>query len=120
MENLDIIVLTSIVATLFLVFIIAIYREFKSIGSKPYVYEKETGPRAQLVSFMGNLFNDTSIKKEDKKTIFKAINRTIADMESDGMYFPEQVKEELKKQRDELNCEYSGLPSVLFYNDLNN
>ena len=40
-------------------------------------------------------------------------------MESDGMYFPEEIKDELEKQREELYCEYSGLPSVRAY-DRNN
>jgi hypothetical protein len=44
-----------------------------------------------------------------------AFTRTISDMESDGVYFPENIKEELKKQREELLCEYSGLPSVKAY-----
>jgi hypothetical protein len=43
------------------------------------------------------------------------MHRTMADMESDGIYFPEEVKEEMKRQREELYCEYSGLPSVLAY-----
>jgi hypothetical protein len=40
-------------------------------------------------------------------------------MENDGVYFSEAIKDELKKQREELNCEYSGLPSVKSY-DVNN
>ena len=45
------------------------------------------------------------------------INETIilADMESNGIYFSEDVKEELEKQREELYCEYSGLLSVKAY-----
>lgn len=39
----------------------------------------------------------------------------LADMESNGIYFSEEIKEELKKQREELLCEYSGLPSVKSY-----
>jgi hypothetical protein len=39
----------------------------------------------------------------------------LADMESDGMYFPEYVKEELNKIREEMYCEYSGLPSPKAY-----
>ena len=38
-------------------------------------------------------------------------------MESDGMYFSEEVREKLEKEREELFCEYSGLPSVKAYND---
>ena len=57
----------------------------------------------------------TKISKKDKEIIYKAVNRTIADMESDGIYFPEEVKEQLKEYREEMHCEYSGLPSVKSY-----
>jgi hypothetical protein len=36
-------------------------------------------------------------------------------MESDGIYFPDDIKEQLKQQKEELHCEYSGLPSVRAY-----
>ena len=39
----------------------------------------------------------------------------LADMESNGMYFSEDVKDELEKQREEFYCEYSGLLSVKAY-----
>ena len=39
----------------------------------------------------------------------------LTDMESNGMYFSEDVKAELEKQREELYCEYSGLLSVKAY-----
>jgi hypothetical protein len=113
----EIILLSSIVVTLFVVFGIATYREVSKISKEGYLptNTKETGGRASLVNFMGNLFDEGSIKKEEKKIIFKALNRTISDMESDGVYFSDEVKDELKRQREELNCEYSGLPSVKFY-----
>lgn len=115
MENLDIFILTSIVATLFVVFFIAVYREFSSMANTPYKHTKESGPRADMVNFLGKLFEDDSTTKKDKKIIYKAMNRTIADMESDGIYFSDEAKEELKKYREELHCEYSGLPSVKAY-----
>lgn len=115
MENIDIIILTSIVATLFIVFFIAIYREVSSIDSTKPDYSKETGPRAQMIQLIGNMFNDSTTTKKEKKAMLKAVNRTIADMESDGTYFPQEVREELKKMKEELNCEYSGLPSVKAY-----
>ena len=115
MENLDIFILTSIVATLFIVFIITIWRELNAVSKRPEDYSKETGPRADMVNFIGGIFDDKTIPKKEKRMIVKAINRTISDMESDGLYFPEEVKEELKRQREELNCEYSGLPSVKAY-----
>jgi hypothetical protein len=115
----EIILLSSIVVTLFVVFGIATYREFSTMSEKEYVHTKETGGRASLVHFMGRLFdNETSSKKmtiKQKELVYKAMHRTIADMESEGIYFPDEVKEELKKQREELNCEYSGLPSVKSY-----
>jgi hypothetical protein len=119
MENLDLIILSSIVVTLFVVFGIAMYREFSKMSEETYVYTKETGGRASLVNFVGRLFDDENASKKmtfkQKDLMYKAMHRTIADMESEGIYFPEEVKEELKKQRDELHCEYSGLPSVQSY-----
>ncbi len=121
MENLDLIILSSIVVTLFVVFGIAMYREFRIMDEKEYVHTKETGPRANLVNFVGRLFdNDVSSKKmtfKQRDLVYKAMHRTIADMESEGIYFPEDVKQEMKKQREELYCEYSGLPSVSAYED---
>lgn len=119
MENLDLIILSSVVVTLFVVFGVATYREMTLMAKTPYKYEKETGPRADMVNFMGRLFdNEVSSKKmttKQKDIVYKAIHRTVSDMENEGVYFPEDVKEKLKKQREELNCEYSGLPSVSSY-----
>ena len=115
MENLDIFILTSIVATLFIVFFIAVYREFSRVDENSYKYEKEGGPRVYLFNLMAKLFEDETIPKKEKKKFYKAMYRTIADMESNGLYFSEEVKEELKKHREELHCEYSGLPSVKAY-----
>lgn len=117
MENLDILILTSVVATLFAVFIITMWRELNAVSNRPPDYSTERGPRADMINFVGNLFDDKSIPKKEKKMIVKAMNRTISDMESDGLYFPEEVKDELKRQREELNCEYSGLPSVKSYEE---
>jgi hypothetical protein len=117
MQNLDIYILTSIVATLFIVFFIAIYREFSRMGKEGYnpdPNEKKYGREALFV-LAARLFEDQKVPKKDKEIIYKAMHRTISDMESDGIYFSEDAKEELKKQRDELHCEYSGLPSVRAY-----
>ncbi len=131
MENLDIIILTSIVSTLFIVFGILIYKEFSDMEKTGYKYDpnaKKYG-RDALFDMMARLFEDedvtkarkarTKISKKDKEIIYKAVNRTIADMESDGIYFPEEVKEQLKEYREEMHCEYSGLPSPKSY-DVNN
>jgi hypothetical protein len=111
----EIILLTSVVVTLFVVFGVAVYREFKVMEETEYKYTKETGPRAGLVNFVGNLASNKSLSKKERKIVYKAMKRNIADMESDGVYFDDDVKEILRKQREELHCEYSGLPSVKAY-----
>lgn len=115
MEHIDIIVLTSVVATLFAVFFIAIYREVRTIDVTKPDYSKDTGPRARMIELVGGVFDSSKTSKKDKKVIMKAISRTIADMESDGIYFSQEIKEELEKQREDLYCEYSNLPSVKSY-----
>lgn len=118
MENLEIYILTSILATLFVVFIIATYKELKKADKEGYIPRDPNAKvygREALFVLMARLFDDKQVPKKDKKTIQKAIARTISDMESDGIYFSDEMKEELKKHRDELHCEYSGLPSVKSY-----
>lgn len=104
MENLDIYILTSVMVILFLVFIIGIYRAVND---------------ADMLKLVGKMFNNENIPNKEKKLIYKAIHRTMADMEIDGVYFPKEVKDEMQKQKDALNCEYSGLPSVKSY-EINN
>jgi Mor family transcriptional regulator len=71
--------------------------------------------REALFVMMQRLFDEETITKKEKKIAYKAMYRTISDMESDGIYFPEEIKEQLKEYREELFCEYSGLPSVKAY-----
>lgn len=115
MENLDIYILTSIVATLFLTFVIGTYRILQNVDEDSHKYEKEGGPRVQMIKFVGRLFDDQSIPKKEKKIIYEAVRHTLADMESDGVYFPIEVAEKLYKHREELMCEYSGLLSPKAY-----
>jgi hypothetical protein len=117
MENLEIIVLTTIVSTLFLVFFILMYKEFSKMEKEEYTYKpnvKRYG-RDGVYDLLERLFDDESTPKSQKAKLFKTIDRTIADMESDGMYFSEEIKEKLEKEREELFCEYSGLPSPKAY-----
>ncbi len=115
--NVDIIVLTSIIATLFIVFGVTVYKEFNVMESTEYKHTKESGPRAGLVNFVGNLASNKSLSKDERKIVYNAMQRNIADMESDGVYFDESIKEIMKKERDELHCEYSGLPSPKAYEE---
>jgi len=120
MENIEIIILSTVVVTLFSIFVIATYRELSKAESNPRPSE-ETGPRANMIKFIGRLFDEEATKKmsvKQKKVMYSAIKKTIADMESDGVYFPEEIKIELENKRKESICEYSGLPSVKTY-DIN-
>jgi hypothetical protein len=120
MENLDVILFSSIVTAAFVVFIVASVREFTKMEKEEYIYKpnvKKYG-RDAVYDLLENLFDDTKKSKEDKLNLFKTIDRTISDMESDGMYFSEEIKEKLEKEREELFCEYSGLPSVKSYKNV--
>lgn len=90
--DMDIILLTAVISTLFIVFIIAVYREFAVMENETYVFQKESGPRAGLVNFVGNLASNKSLTANEKKVIYQAMHRNIADMESDGVYFDNSLK----------------------------
>jgi hypothetical protein len=99
MENLDIILLTAVVAIVFLVFIVTTLKEFAKMETEIYtdLKSKPSYGRDALYDLLQKLFDDESIPKTDKKTVLKTIGRTMADMESDGLYFPEEIKEKLAK-----------------------
>jgi hypothetical protein len=61
------------------------------------------------------LFEDDTISKDSKKEIIKTLERNISDMETDGVYFSDDVIEKIQKEKEDLYCEYSGLPSVKSY-----
>ena len=99
MENLDIILLTVVVAVAFIVFIVTTLKEFTKMETETYtdLKSKPSYGRDALYDLLQKLFDDESIPKTDKKTVLKTIGRTMADMESDGLYFPEEIKEKLAK-----------------------
>ena len=121
MENLDIIVLTSVVSTLFLVFGIVVYREFRNMEKTDWIDSnigQQRGPRADFVNFIGKMISEKNTKdfeKDELKSVYKTLERTISDMETDGMYFTPEVKKDLKEKLEKLNCHYSGLPGVESY-----
>ena len=100
--DMDIILLTAVISTLFIVFIIAVYRDVSVMENETYVYQKESGPRAGLVNFVGNLASNKSLTSDEKKVIYKAMHRNIADMESDGVYFDNSLKEIVQDQMEVL------------------
>ena len=83
MENYtDIIVLTSVVVVLFLVFIIASIREFNVMNTTTYVDKEETGPRAEMIKLIGKIFTDDSIDAGKKVTFLNAVKTVIEDPKS--------------------------------------
>ncbi|MDA0315636.1 MAG: hypothetical protein O2829_05135 [Bacteroidetes bacterium] len=97
MENIDIIILTIVVIFLFILFGVLMYRELSTVDDNSYQTTKDGGPRTYVYKLMERLFDEKSVPKKEKKVIYKALNKTISDMESDGLYFPEDVKRKLKE-----------------------
>ena len=83
-NNTDIIVLTSIIIVLFLVFIIATVRELNTISTTKFVEKEEGGPRAEMLRFIGKLFTDDRIDAGKKITFMNAVKPIIEDMEKEN------------------------------------
>ena len=118
MENFDVIILSVVTAIGFVIFVVGCFREFAKMANEEYrpsTSNKKFG-RDAVYDIVERLFDDSKQTKEDKLKLIKTLDKTISDMESDGMYFSDEVKEKLEKEREELFCEYSGLPSPKAYN----
>ena len=88
-NNTDIIVLTSVIIVLFLVFIIATVREFNTMSNTKFVEKEEGGPRAEMMRFIGKLFTDDNIDADKKIALMNAIKPIIEDL---------PPEEEIKKE----------------------
>lgn len=98
MENLDVILLTVVVAGAFIAFIVTTLKELSNMEKTPYTYDKDktTYGREALFNVLQKLFEDNPTAQKEKNALLKTIDRTISDMETDGLYFSEEVKEKLK------------------------
>ena len=90
------------------------YKNFEDIINQMNMADLKAESK-ELENQIIKLFEDKKVPTKDKEIIYKAVNRTIADMESDGIYFSDDAKEKLKEYREEMHCEYSGLPSPKAY-----
>jgi hypothetical protein len=96
----EIVVLTVVIVTLFLVFIVTIWRELNRVSSPNYKPKKgrPTGGRYALF----NLIEDSSKSKVEKNKKVKRQSPmqfgTIADMESDGVYFNRENGQVISKE----------------------
>ena len=77
MENLDLIILTTVVVILFMVFILATFKEMMEDAKKPFEGGKERGPRADMMEFVGRIFSDERIEPNEKKDLLKKIKEKI-------------------------------------------
>ena len=87
-NNTDIIVLTSVIIVLFIVFIIATVRELNTISTTKFVEKGEGGPRAEMMRLIGKLFTDDRIDAGKKITFMNAVKTAMEDL---------TVEEEIKK-----------------------
>jgi hypothetical protein len=85
MENLDIILLTTIISVLFLVFIIATFREMNEAPGTPFKGGGESGPRAEMIKLIGKLFTDDRIEPNEKKDLLKKIKDKIEAIDDDSV-----------------------------------
>ena len=79
-NNTDIIVLTSVIIVLFLVFIIATAREYNTMSTTKFVEKEEGGPRAEMLRLIGKLFTNEKIDNGRKITFMNAIKPIIEDL----------------------------------------
>ena len=100
MENTEILVLTGIICTLFALFIIGplfyAHQMNQTRGGESGSYLKDQQPKKELETLnhiYREILTEKSLSKKEKLTLSKIMNRTIADMESDGVYFPESLPE---------------------------
>ena len=112
MENIELIALSVIITLLFTIFI---------FGPLAYVQATQDIPEEDknkyglfIIKMIKNLEKDETMTRKQKTKAIKEIQVIISDMESDGVYFPESVKSEIKTYKDNI-CNYSGLPSVESY-----
>jgi len=83
MENLDLIILTTVVVILFLVFILATFKEIMEDAKKPFQGGKERGPRAAMIELVGRIFSDERIEAGEKKELLNIIKKRVDDIEAD-------------------------------------
>jgi CHASE3 domain sensor protein len=65
MENLDIIILTTVVTILFMVLILASYREMRNMEKEGWEAGKETSGRAALLDLLSEILDKN--EKDNKK-----------------------------------------------------
>ena len=93
MENTDIIVLTSVLVVLFIVFIIATVREFGEMSNTKYDSKRQAGgPPTDFLRLAGKLFTEEHISVKKKIILIDAIKNALEEIEKKDSENPDQVK----------------------------
>ncbi len=91
----DIIILTIIISLLLIFF------AFGPIFFQEFNIAKRKTPDINFNQFIKKYFLEgkdvSKMETKDVKVLYQKISSTIADMESNGVYFPDEVKKELEK-----------------------
>lgn len=115
MENLDIILLTALVAIAFIAFIATTLKEFSIMESETYTYDKNKTNygRDALFDMLQKAFEDETVPQKERKALLQTIDKSMADMETDGIYFSEEIKEKLKlKLAEKIGLLPTSLPNL--------
>ena len=83
MENLDLIILTTIVVILFMVFIFTTIKEIIEDAKTPFKGGEEGGPRAEMIKFVGRIFSDDRMEPQEKKELLNIIKKSIHEINVD-------------------------------------
>lgn len=109
MENIDIIILTTVVVISFVIFIVTSVQEFLRMEKEPYEYKEASGPtRAALFDALSSLLEEEDYPTKKNKRRKGSIKRTISDMETDGVHFDERENDPPKKPKSKKKSEDEG------------
>lgn len=95
----DIIILSIIISLFFIVFALG------PILFQEYTLAKKGNADINFNQFVQKYFSDKkSLDKMDpieRKALYEKVSSNIADMEGNGVYFPDEIKKELEKRKKE-------------------
>jgi len=100
MEYLNLIVAFIIIVVL-PTFMVAAYKESKKLNLK--IDNNDSRKKFELFAFIMCLFEDKQINEKEQKILYRAMFRTIEDMESAGVIIPKEIKGLIEVQKEEIN-----------------
>jgi hypothetical protein len=83
--------------------------------SETYTYDKNKTNygRDALFDMLQKAFEDETVPQKERKALLQTIDKSMADMETDGIYFSEEIKEKLKlKLAEKIGLLPTSLPNL--------